>query len=157
LIARRLGDLGAAGDGYCNLVHVEDVVAAIIRAIESPRLDGRVFNLSSPEPPTWNGYLIRYASALRAVPVRRISRRRLTMEAKLLAPPLKAAEILARACKIDARLLRPPISPSLVRLMRQEIKLDTRRAESDLGLCWKDLGEGLQETASWFLESGGAK
>jgi nucleoside-diphosphate-sugar epimerase len=151
LLARRLGDLGAAGDGYCNLVHVADVAEAVARALKDGQVAGSVFNLSSPEPPTWNEFLIRYATALRAVPVRRISRRRLKIEAKLLAPPLKIAEILGRACKLDVRPLPPPIPPSLLRLMSQEIRLDTRRVESALGLRWRDLDATLAESARQFV------
>ena len=116
-------------------------------------MDGRIFNLSTPEPPTWNEFLVKYGTALHAVPVRRISQRRLRIEGKVLAPPLKIAEILCRACKIDARRLPPPIPPSLIRLMGQEIRLDTRRAEVELGLRWKNLGAQLAETAGWFLDS----
>jgi 2-alkyl-3-oxoalkanoate reductase len=132
-------------------VHVGDVVTAILRALENPRTDGRSFNLSSPEPPTWNEFLIKYATALGAVPVRRISQRRLSIEAKVLAPPLKVAEILVRACKLDARRLPPPIPPSLIRLMGQEIRLDTRRAEAELGLRWRGIDASVDETARWFL------
>jgi nucleoside-diphosphate-sugar epimerase len=153
LLARRLGDLGSAGDGFCNLVHVSDVATAILRVLEEPRTDGRIFNLSSPEPPTWNEFLIKYATALRAVPVRRISQRRLRIEAKVLAPPLKVAEILGRACKLDARRLPPPMPPSLIRLMGQEIRLDTRRAEAELGLRLRGIDASVEETARWFLAS----
>ncbi len=58
LLANRLGDLGAAGDGFCNLVHDGDVVLAILRALDNPSVDGKVFNLSTPEPPTWNEFLV---------------------------------------------------------------------------------------------------
>jgi nucleoside-diphosphate-sugar epimerase len=153
LLAHRLGDLGSAGDGYCNLTRVGDVVLAILRALEDPRLDGRVFNLSTPEPPTWNQFLIKFGTALRAVPVRRLSGRRLRIETKLLAPPLKIAEILARICKLDARLVPPPIPPSLLRLMEQEIRLDTRRAEADLGLRRTPIDTTLDEAARWFLDA----
>ena len=153
LAAHRLGDLGPAGDGYCNLVSVADVVLAILRALEDPSVDGKVFNLSTPQPPTWNQFLIKYGAALRAVPVHRISGRRLRIETKLLAPPLKIAEILARAGKMDPRRLPPPIPPSLIRLMGQEIQLDTKRAETDLGLRWTDLDATLDEGAKWYLES----
>jgi nucleoside-diphosphate-sugar epimerase len=153
LLSRRLGDLGAAGDGSCNLVHVADVAAGIVRAIERPETDGRIFNLSTPDPPTWNDYLVRYARALGAVPVQRISRRRLKIEGKLLAPAFKIAEILGRAAKVPPRHLPPPIPPSLLRLMGQDIRLDTRRAETTLGLRWRDLDTSLRETARWFAES----
>ena len=151
LLAHRLGDLGAAGDGFCNLVHVGDVVAAILRALNEPGADGRAFNLSIPQPPTWNEFLVKYAMALDAVPVRRISQRRLRMEEKLLAPPLKIAEILGRIAKLDARRLPPLIPPSLIRSMRQEIRLDSGRAQAELGLHWKGLEWMLDEGARWFL------
>jgi nucleoside-diphosphate-sugar epimerase len=153
LLARRLGDLGAAGDGFCNLVHVGDVVLAILRALENPGVEGRVFNLSTPEPPTWNEFLVKYGTALNAVPIRRLSRRRLRIEGKLLAPPLKVAEIFWRACKLNAAQLPPPIPPSLIRLMGQEIRLDTRRAEAELGLRFRDIDAALGATARWFLGS----
>jgi 2-alkyl-3-oxoalkanoate reductase len=153
LLAHRLGDLGAAGDGFCNLVHVGDVVQAILRAFEEPRADGRVFNLSVPNPPTWNEFLVRYGTALNAVPVRRISQRRLRLEGKILAPPLKVAELFARAIKLDARRIPPLIPPSLMRTMRQEIRLDTSRAEAELGLRWKTAEAMLDEGARWFLGS----
>jgi nucleoside-diphosphate-sugar epimerase len=154
LLAHRLGDLGAAGDGYCNLVHVDDVAAAVVRAVENPQTDGRVYNLSSSSPPTWNEYLVRYARALGAVPVRRISGRKLKIETKILAPPLKIAEILARICRLDPGRLPPPIPPSLARLMSQEIRLSTVRAEQELAMRWKDLDSGVAEAARWCLEPG---
>lgn len=147
LLSRRLGDLGAAGDGSCNLVHVADVAAAIVRALERPDADGQVFNLSTPNPPTWNEYLIRYAKALHAVPVRRIPGRNLRVETKLLAPALKIAEILGGKLKVNARHLPPPIPPSLLRLMSQDIRLDTRRVQAALGMQWRDLDAALQSTA----------
>jgi nucleoside-diphosphate-sugar epimerase len=156
LIARRLGDLGADGDGYCNLVHVDDVATAILQCLEAPegapRADA-IFNLSMPEPPTWNEYLIRYGRALGAVPIRRISHRRLTLETKLVAPPLKILELGLRAAKLRWRL-PPPIPPSLLRLMRQEIKLDVQRAQAAFGFGWKPLDAGLAETARWYLQEG---
>jgi 2-alkyl-3-oxoalkanoate reductase len=157
LLSRRMGDLGAAGDGSCNLVHVGDVAAAVVRAVERTDVDGQVFNLSTPDPPTWNDYLIRYAKALRAVPVRRIAGRRLRVETRLLAPPLKIAEILGSKLKMNARLLPPPIPPSLLRLMSQDIRLDTRRAQTVLGLQWRNLDAALQSTADWFIAAGGAR
>lgn len=152
LLAHRLGDLGTAGDGFCNLVHVGDVVLAILRALENTRVDGRAFNLSVREPPTWNEFLIKFGTALQAVPVQRISRRRLSIESKLLAPPLKIAELLCRACKLDARHLPPPIPPSLIRSMGQEIRLNTRRAEAELGVRWRNVDASIDETARWFSE-----
>jgi 2-alkyl-3-oxoalkanoate reductase len=153
LMRRRLGDLGAAGDGYCNLTPIADVVFAVLRALEGPGLEGRIYNVAIPVQPTWNEFLVKYATTLHAVPVRRISQRRLRIESKLLAPPLKLAEILARASKVNTGRLPDPIPPSLIRLMQQEIRLDTRRAQLELGLRAHDFDRAVEESARWFLES----
>jgi nucleoside-diphosphate-sugar epimerase len=143
---RRIGDLGAAGDGYCNLVHVEDVALAVERALSVPDAHG-AFNLAMPEPPTWNEYLLRFALALRAVPLRRIGRRRLSLESKVLAPPLKVIEILAQRLRVPARFAVPPISGSLAQVFGHEIRLDSHRATQVLGMTWRNLDAELHDIA----------
>ncbi len=139
LQAHRIGDLGADGDGIANLVHVADVARAAVAAVQAPGVDGMAINLSMAGAPTWNGYFLAFAKALAAVPVRRIGPRQLKIETRLLAPPLKIAEIVAGKAKLGAGRFPPPIPPSLLRLWRQEIRLDVRRAEQALGLRWTPL------------------
>lgn len=40
--AGRIGDLGPAGDGYCNLIYIDDMVSAVVQALQRPGLDGEV-------------------------------------------------------------------------------------------------------------------
>ncbi|MTJ81810.1 MAG: NAD-dependent epimerase/dehydratase family protein [Telmatospirillum sp.] len=148
LVARRIGELGAGGDGIANLVHVNDVGAAVLSAWRRTECWGRAYNLTQASPPTWNDYFFDYARALGAVPIRRLSGRRIAIAARLLAPPVKLAEIAAGLVGLGG-LIPPPIPPSLARLWRQEIRLLSDRAECDLGLRWTDLHRGLAETASW--------
>jgi nucleoside-diphosphate-sugar epimerase len=151
LFAHRLGDLGRGGDGYCNLVYIDDVVEAVLRALRLPNTEAKAFNLSLPDPPTWNEYLLRYAAALGAVPVSRIGQRRLHLESTLMAPPQKIAEIIAgKLAPRLARRLPQPIPPSLVRLFRQEIRMKVGLAEQVLGLRWTPLEEGLRLTAPGY-------
>jgi nucleoside-diphosphate-sugar epimerase len=151
LCARRLGDLGPAGDGFCNLVYIGDTVEAILRALRLPSIDRRVFNLSLPQPPTWNEYLISYAKTLGAVPVARITKRRLKLESKILAPPLKIGEILAAKLAPQLKVRLPqPLAPSLVRLFSQEVKMSVRAAEETLGIRWTAVEEGLRQASSWY-------
>ena len=142
LTARRLGDLGAAAQGICNLVHVDDVAAAVVRALRAPETDAQIFNLAIPRPPTWNEYFRCYAEALGAVPLRRISRARLAAELAL-GPVFKVGEILGRGGA-------PPLRPWLLRLCRHDITLRARRIEEALGLSWIALDSGLAGTAAWF-------
>jgi 2-alkyl-3-oxoalkanoate reductase len=149
LFAHRLGDLGAAGDGYCNLVYVGDVVAAVAQCLRLPGVAGRAFNLAMPQPPTWNEYFIDFARALGAVPVARISRRWLKIETRLLAPPLKVGEIVCRKAGLTALRLPEAMPPSLLRLWQQDILLDVTCAGQLLQLRWTPLDDGLREAAHW--------
>jgi 2-alkyl-3-oxoalkanoate reductase len=148
LAHRRIGDLGAEGDGYCNLIFIDDLVNAVLAAVRSPAAAGRVFNVAMAGPPTWNEYLIAYAIAIGATPVRRMTRRRWTRETKLWGPPLKVAELTVGRLPFVARQLPQPIPPSFRRLCSQEIRLDVTAAEEVLGLKWTPLRSGLLAAAT---------
>jgi nucleoside-diphosphate-sugar epimerase len=152
----RLGDLGAAGDGFSNLIFIDDVVAAIIQSLRRPDLSGEAFNLADPDPETWNGYFTRLGRAIGAVPIRRISARRLKLETKLLAPPLKIIEILCGRAGLSTRSLPEPIPPSLARLWRQEIRLDHRKADARLRFERTPLAVGIAASARWLGAQGGS-
>jgi nucleoside-diphosphate-sugar epimerase len=154
LCARRLGDLGGAGEGFCNLVHVEDVATAVLKALNLPGIEGQTFNLSLTTAPTWNEYFARYAEALGALPLRRISSRRLAIERRLWAPPLKLMELTGQLRLLRGISLPPPIRPWLLTLCRHRIAMIGSRAETTLGMRWMTLEEGLKDAADWFLQGG---
>jgi nucleoside-diphosphate-sugar epimerase len=145
----RLGDLGAAGDGYCNLLYIDDLIAAIMQLLPRGDLQGRAFNLAMPEPPTWNQYFIAFAKALGAVPVQRITGRRLALEAKVLAAPLKIAQMMLSAAGASGEWLPPPLTPSVLNSCRQELCLDSSLVQAELGLKWTPLEVGLARAAEW--------
>jgi nucleoside-diphosphate-sugar epimerase len=131
LRAGRLGDLGPAGDGCCNLACIDDLVAGVIRALSAPDVSGRAFNISSAAYLTWNEFLTRFAIALGATPVRRLSDRTLRLESKLLAPARRIADIGLRKVGKSAG---PAITPSLLALMQQDIRIDCTAAVAALAL-----------------------
>jgi len=121
LAARRLGDLGPAGDGFCNLIAEEDLAAACLAACKGGVAG--VFNVGIATPPTWNEYLTDLALKLGRVPVRRIGPARLALESRVLAPVfVVGARVLGPGRTPDA------IPPSLLRLFGQRIRLDVSRA-----------------------------
>lgn len=144
LRARRLGDLGSAGDGWCNLAYVDDVAAAAVAALDSP---SGVFNVNSSADLTWNAFFLRFARALDATPVRRIPRRELRLETKLLAP----------ARRIGAKILRSPlteaITPSLAALFAQEIRIDHTAMTRDLGVSPTPLDVMIDASVDWLRGS----
>lgn len=153
LRARRLGDLGAAGDGWSNLVAVDDVCAAIAAALRVDTTTGlpRVFNLAAPDSPRWNDYFVDLALAIGATPVARLSGRRVKLDAKLLGPPLKALEIVARKAGRAARGLPDPIPPGLPALFERQLHLRSEVAQRELGPQWTPYERVLRESAAWFV------
>ena len=147
LADRRIGDLGAAGDGCSNLVYIDDVVAAVLQAVQRADVAGGVFNLAMAQAPTWNDYFVAFGRRLGKVPVARIGGRRLKLETKLLGPALKIMEIGAGRLRLNTRRLPPPIPPSLLRLWGQDIRLSSVRAEQRLGLAWTPLATGIGQAA----------
>jgi nucleoside-diphosphate-sugar epimerase len=154
LHSRRLGDLGAAGDGWSNLVHVDDVCRAVIAALQLP-LDPQhsaAFNLAAPDSPRWNDYFVDLALATGATPVPRLSRRQTLLDAWGAGPPLKVTQLLLKRLAVSPATVPDPMPPGLLRLWNQHIRLDASAATQKLGLNWTPYAEGLQSSAAWFLK-----
>ena len=150
LVQGRLGDLGRDGEGICNLVHVDDVAAAVLQAVRLPAAAGNAFNLANPAPPSWNSYFELYARALGVQPAR-ISKARLFTELRLYGPALKVTDkVLGRNNPWQAY---EALRPWLMQLVRHEIRLESGKARDVLGVRFRPLAEGLDETARWFLRS----
>ena len=154
LVARRIGDLGERGNGYCNLTYVDDVSQAIVSALRVSDAAGSTFNLSMPNPPRWNEYFLRYATALGATPVARIGESRLQVETRIIAPAARISRLVVSRLpgKLD-RSVPECIPPSLLRLFAQEIVMNSDRAEAVLGIRWTPLTSGLEQAAEWYRSS----
>lgn len=146
----RLGDLGPAGDGGCNIIHVGDVAGAVEAALIRPGVAGAAFNLGDPDPGSWNAYFMALGRAIGATPVSRITQRRLKIEGKALAIPLKLAEIAAGRAGVG-HLVPPALPGALLGLFRQDIQLDHRRADAMLGFARSEPGAALADAAHWFI------
>jgi nucleoside-diphosphate-sugar epimerase len=156
LRARRLGDLGAAGDGWSNLVHVHDVCNAIAAALRAPQAAGKVrtYNLAAPDSPRWNQYFVDLAVAIGATPVRRISALQLKMDAWLGGAPLKLAQsALARAGRAS-HAVPDPLAPGLLGLWTRQVRLESQTAERELEVRWTPYPQALDQSAQWYLKGG---
>jgi 2-alkyl-3-oxoalkanoate reductase len=147
---QRIGDLGAAGDGYSNLVYIDDLVSAIMTALVRPNISGGIFNIAGTDPTTWNEFFLRFGRALGATPVPRLSSRRLALESRVVAPALRMAGLAARAIRLPRALMPEAITPSLVRLWRQDIQLDVSHANSRLDLPHTPLDRALTASVHWL-------
>lgn len=142
LAQRRIGDLGAGGDGISNIVHVGDVVAAVLASLRMERATDAVFNLVMPGAPDWNGYFLGFARALGTVPIRHIPDWWMRVETGVLAVPLKLAETVSNRAP-------PPIPPSLARFWRRDVSIDSTRATEVLQMNWTPLEAGVADAAYW--------
>jgi nucleoside-diphosphate-sugar epimerase len=145
----RLGVLGDAAEGYCNLTFNDDLAGAVIASLTMPGLAGKIFNVADADLGTWNQYFVRLGSAV-GVQVRRVSRVRIILEAAVLAPPLQIAKLAARRTGMDPTILPAPIPPSLLRLWSQRIRLDSRKADALLTFPHTPPEQGLARSAAWF-------
>ncbi len=136
----RLGDLGAAGDGWSHGVFVDDVCQAILRALQQPPAPGapRILNLAAPDSPRWNAWFTDLALGLGLTPLRRVGTGQLRADAYGLGPPLHLARaLLARAgAQGVAQALPDAISPGLLRLWQSTLRMDASAATRELGLDW---------------------
>lgn len=152
----RLGDLGVGGDGWSNLVHVDDICQAVLAALRLEIVAGTipVFNLAAPDSPRWNDYFIDLAVATGATPVRRISARQIRLDSLVAGAPLKIAErMLSRMGKRHVRI-PDPMPPGLTRLWGQHIRLDSGPATRSLHLAWTSYPDALRSSADWFCRRG---
>jgi nucleoside-diphosphate-sugar epimerase len=150
LRAGRLGDLGAAGDGWSNLVAVDDVCAAVVASLRIAATPGtpRVFNLAAPDSPRWNDYFTDLALAIGATPVPRLSARRLKIDAKLFGPPLKVAEILLKKAKRPMKQLPDPLPPGLLGVFERHLHLRGELAQRELGIDYSPYERVLATAAT---------
>lgn len=131
-----LGDLGNQGDGWSNLVDVKDVAQAVIKVCLKKSTGLLILNLSAPDSPRWNQYLIDLAVENNLTPVKRIKKRNLLIRVYVLGISLKIIERILKKMRIKSNLFSAGLPPSLLKLFKQDIKLDSNEAIEKLELEW---------------------
>jgi nucleoside-diphosphate-sugar epimerase len=149
LQAGRLGELGAMANGFCNLTFNDDLAAAVACLLIAPNVAGETYNIADADPGTWNQYFVNLGRGIGAR-VRPVSRPRMQMEVAILAPPLQALKIVTHRVGISTKLLPEPITPSLLQLWRQTMRLDSSKAYTALKFARTPPEEGLAQSAAWF-------
>lgn len=150
LRARRLGDLGAAGDGWSNLVHVRDIGKAVGLLLGRDEMDTVcTYNLAAPDSPRWNRYFADLARGIGCTPLPHKSRVGMLAEGYVVAPPLKVLERLGFS-PAHAGTPIPSIPPSLLGLWAQQIRIESSALERATGIEWTPYSEGLRECVQDF-------
>lgn len=146
----RLGDLGEFGDGWSNLIYIDDICSAVLSVIRSSGPVSGAFNLAAQPQVRWNRYFTLLACATGSIPLKRIPPRMLKLDAKVLSPMLKIVEVLCKRLRFNFFHLPEIQPPSLVRLWSSEVMLDSSKAERVLGVIWTSVDEGVASCAKWL-------
>lgn len=80
-------------NGRCNLVYVDDVVQAVLKALAADNVDGMAFNVNGPDDVTWNAYFRALNESLGLPPLRAATRGASHLGAAALMPVRKAAKL----------------------------------------------------------------
>ncbi|MBI5709108.1 MAG: NAD(P)H-binding protein [Candidatus Eisenbacteria bacterium] len=117
-------------------VHVDDLVAAIVAALERPAAAGRDYDLGGPEPLTLRQLIAQSGAA--------VGRR-----ARVLPLPLRP---VWRALQIARRLGLPtPLRPEQILRLEESKAVDITPARTDLGFAPRPFSEGIRAEAAELL------
>jgi UDP-glucose 4-epimerase len=142
----RVAVYAAPADQQFSIVHVRDLVSAIIAAGENPAAAGRTYFVANPAPTTWRAMYAAIAHGAGQGP---------TVELQIPAALLAAAAFVSDLLPIN-RDAAPLLNRHKVTLARANWWLcDATRARRELG--WSPtiaFDAGIRETLAWYLAAG---
>lgn len=162
----------AQAGGFCQPVYIDDVVSAIILALEAEQATGEAFNIAGQEILTWDEFLEKFNAAMNLPPIARQNAFFALMQALLMAPMRSAAQyIMIRYPELVKELLNRlkldkfgKMAQSSIRMTPTltELKLYERKAIYKIDKARKVLGflpsvelvQGLKLTVQWLKHHG---
>lgn len=162
------------GDGICNLIYVDDLVAAALKSIQEDRAVGEAFNVGGPDLLTWNEYFDRFNAAMGLPPLEVRSARR-AKAGSMMTGALRAAArvalarhgerlrriqqrgglVAARMKRLKGWLNTKPSSIELERVYSRQAIYDWSKAERLLGYRpTVGLEQGLRYSVDWLRYAG---
>jgi nucleoside-diphosphate-sugar epimerase len=170
----RWGRYAQYGDGTCNLIYVDDLIAAALNSIHEDKAAGQAFNVGGPDLLTWNEYFDRFNAAMGLQPLEIRSARRTKVDSMMTGAVRSAARVvLARHGEALMRIYErgglvaagmkrlkgwvstKPSSTELEGLYNRKAMYDWSKAERLLG--WRpaiDLDLGLRLSVDWLKYAG---
>jgi nucleoside-diphosphate-sugar epimerase len=162
------------GEGICNLVYVDDLVAATLASIHEEQAIGQAFNVGGPDVLTWNEYFGRFNAAMGRPPLEITSARKARVASAARGTVRAVAQVVLSP--YSARLQRAydrggwiapvmkgtkrwlgssPSSTELEQLYSRKALYDWSKAERLLGYRPAfDLGRGLGLSVDWLRYAG---
>jgi nucleoside-diphosphate-sugar epimerase len=159
--------------GICNLVYVDDLVGAILAALDADTPPGEAFNVNGPERPTWHEYFCRLNEALQLPPLVIATPTGARLKAAAVFPLRKSAKFLithlqkpimglaqssnlARNAMVKAEgLIRTTPVPSEFEIYGRRTSYSSEKARASLGYRPRfPLADALPLTAAWLRHHG---
>lgn len=128
------GILEGYGEGICNLAYVSDVVEGVLLAARHPAAAGQAFNLSGPEPITWNEYFARFNLAMSLPALQRVEPNRMRLRARLMSPVRSAARLAQKHYEKPLRRLANKFRPAKEAMLSAEKSIRSIPRFEDLEL-----------------------
>lgn len=163
----------ADASGTCNLVYIDDVVSAVLAALDADTPAGEAFNVNGAERPTWNEYFHALNDAMGLPPLTTRDRVRARFGALAMQPvrtsakiamkrfekPIKAvyqkSEMARVLMKRAEHMIRTTPAPQEFTVYSRSASYDTTKAERMLGYAPRfPLSRALPLTAAWLRHSG---
>jgi nucleoside-diphosphate-sugar epimerase len=126
------------GDGICNLLYVSDLVQGILLAARHPAAVGQAFNLSGPEPVTWNEYFSRFNAAMGLPILQRVEPNKTRLRTTLMSPVRNAARLAQKHYEKPLRRLAAKFPPAKAAMLSAEKSIRSTPRFEDLELYNRD-------------------
>jgi nucleoside-diphosphate-sugar epimerase len=159
--------------GTCNLVYVDDLVAAILLAMTKASAVGEAFNVNGPDRPTWHAYFAGLNGAMGLPTLKPESVTASRLSATVMKPVKSGAKLLLKhfqpqimrvyqrstlakaAMKRAEQAIRQAPNDAEFRLYGKKLSIETGKAERLLGYRPRfDMARGLDLSAQWLRHSG---
>lgn len=163
----------ADAQGTCNLVYVDDLVGAVIAALDADVPPGEAFNINGPERPTWNEYFHALNDALGLPRIEPQPQTRARLSSLAVQPIRKSAKMvlqrfqsqvtfvyqrseMARTLmKRAEHMIRTTPAPAEFTVYSRRTSFSTEKAERMLGYKPRfPLARALPLTAAWLKANG---
>jgi nucleoside-diphosphate-sugar epimerase len=138
------GIIVGSGGNAVPFIYIDDVVHALLLALDCERAVGHIFNIGNDQPLTQEQYLSAIAQELGVAPPR-------------LHVPYSAmyaaAYMAERVATLSGFRIPPVVTRHGVKILGEESRLSIERARNDLGFVPQvPLREGVRRAAAWYLQ-----
>ena len=165
--------LGKYGNGFCNLIYVDDLVASILNTLGSEQCIGKAINSVGPDVVTWNEYFERFNKAFGFPPLNEIPASKTKLKTIALEPVRYAGRIVKNNFMGPVKALASisSVADSLLRKTEKTLKdnpgsdelvLFSKNAiykQMDINGNWPDkfnrtLDSGINQSVCWLYKMG---